>query len=298
MDIQGLNDQFGLPGVLAFEQDGELVLVRVTSSAANATVYLHGAHITHWQPEGHDEVLYLSPTSAMEAGKAIRGGVPVCFPWFGPRSDGGAGPMHGFARIQDWEVAFAALVPSVANGDEVHLTFTLAPNELSRSLGWDNFRVAYQLIIGRTLTLRLTVANTGTTSFKVEEALHTYFAVPDVRTILITGVEGAEYIDKTDSFARKHRPQEPLRFTAATDSMFPEHTGDCTVAWPGGGFTNHKSGSGTTVIWNPWTTNLPADVPEGGWEKFVCVEAANAGMDAVKVSPGETHTMEAKVILS
>ena len=122
-----------------------------------ATVYLQGAHLTAWQPKGQQPAIFLSRKSEFAAGKPIRGGVPIAFPWFATRHDGKAGPSHGFARIQDWTLAFAALA-----GDDLHLTFTLGPTEMSRSLGYDNFRLAYQLTIGRTLTMQLTVANDAT----------------------------------------------------------------------------------------------------------------------------------------
>jgi glucose-6-phosphate 1-epimerase len=295
MTIQELNDQFALPGVLAFEEHQGLIRAQVTSSTASATIYLHGAHITHWQPSGHEARLYLSPRTALEPGKAIRGGIPICFPWFGPRSDGGAGPMHGFARIQDWSLAFAALVPSPGQGDQVHLTFTLEPNELSRSLGFDHFRAAYQVVVGKSLALKLIVANTGAKPLVIEEALHTYFAVPSIESVSITGLEGAEYIDKTDNFARKRLPDAPLRFTAATDSMFPGHTANCTISTPGRTLVNAKSGSSTTVVWNPGSKATLADLPPDGWQHFVCVEAANAGADAIAIAPGATHTLEAVI---
>src|ERR1700731_4836546 len=143
MDIVGLNECFGLPGVLAFEESDGLQRAVVTTPAASATIYLQGAHLTHWQPAGEEPVLFLSRKSAFQRGKAIRGGVPVIFPWFGDRHDGQSGPAHGFARTEEWDFAFAALA-----GEDLHLTFTLAPSEVTRGLGFDRFRAAYKLIIG------------------------------------------------------------------------------------------------------------------------------------------------------
>ena len=298
MEIAQLNDHFGLPGVLAFDEHNGLIRAQVTTSAATATVYLHGAHLTHWQPAGHDPVLFLSATSDFAADKPIRGGIPICFPWFGPRSDGGPGPGHGFARIQPWELAFAALMRDEVAGESVHLTFTLGPTDLSRSLGFDHFRVAYDLVIGRSLKLRLSVANLGGQPLHFEEALHTYLQVPDVRTVSILGVEGAEYIDKTADGARKQLPATPLKFTARTDSVFPNHTAPCVLQIPGKPtLTNTKTNSATTVIWNPSATITFADLEPGGWERFCCIETANTGTDAITLAPGAAHTMEAHISL-
>jgi glucose-6-phosphate 1-epimerase len=299
MDIAQLNDHFGLPGVLTFDEHNGLPRAQVTTSAATATVYLHGAHLTHWQPAGHDPVLFMSATSDFSADKPIRGGIPICFPWFGPRSDGGPGPGHGFARIQPWELAFAALMPDEVAGDSVHLTLTLGPTGLSRSLGFDHFRVAYDLVIGRTLKLRLSVANLGEHPLHFEEALHTYLQVPDVHTVSILGVEGAEYLDKTADGARKRLPDAPLKFTARTDSVFPGHTAPCVLQIPGKpAVTNIKTNSATTVIWNPSAAVTFPDLEPAGWERFCCIETANTGADAITLAPNQAHTMEALLTLA
>jgi hypothetical protein len=150
MQLDSLNEHFGLPGVLVFRTDGEpgdLIFASITTPHATATVYLQGAHLTAWQPAGHAPVLFTSRDSEVAPGKAIRGGVPIAFPWFATRHDGKPGPSHGFARIQEWTLAFAAL-----SGENLHLTFTLGPTELSRSLGYDQFRLAFELVIGRDLS--------------------------------------------------------------------------------------------------------------------------------------------------
>src|SRR6202789_2670449 len=186
MDIAQLNEHFAVPGVLAFHatQSG-LGYAEIRTPQAKATVYLQGAHLAHWQPDGQQPVLFLSRRTELAPGKAIRGGVPIAFPWFAARHDGKTGPSHGFARIQDWTLAFAALA-----GDDLHLTFTLGPTQLDRSLGFDQFRLAYQLTIGRTLTMQLTVANDAGAPLVFEEALHTYYAVTDIHEIALYGLEG------------------------------------------------------------------------------------------------------------
>jgi glucose-6-phosphate 1-epimerase len=300
MDLQSLTDNFAIPGVLEFSETATgLILARVTTPACTAELYLHGAHLTRWQPTSFDPVLFLSESSFLEPGKAIRGGIPVIFPWFGarkptPSSDRIDGPPHGFARTSEWQLAFAAV-----SGDDLHLTLTLSPSDTSRSFGYDHFQVAYQLTLGRELRVRLTVVNQAETPLHFEEALHTYFAVGDVHQISLAGLEGAEYLDKTDGFARKKQAEPTLQLTAETDRLYLNTTATVTIDDP----TLHrrihvaKANSQNTVVWNPWsalTATLP-DMDPASWPHMVCVETANASENALTLAPHDAHTMEARI---
>ena len=301
MNIAQLEENYGIAEHLWFESDNGLTRVQVRTAAAEATIYLHGAHLTHWQPAGQKPVVFLSADSEFADGKAIRGGVPICFPWFGPRSDGQPGPSHGYARIQEWDLSFAALVPG-ADGDQIYLTFALFPSELSRSLGFDNLRLAYEVIVGKTLTMRLTAVNAGTEPVVIEEALHSYFAVADVRTTALTGLESTQYRDKTDGMKVKTTPAGPLRLTGETDRVFPATTATVQVHDEGNGrlLTVEKINSATTVVWNPWTEVAAklADLPDDAWPGFVCVETANTTTDAITLEPGKSHAMQCTVSIS
>jgi glucose-6-phosphate 1-epimerase len=299
MDITALNETFGLPGLLVFEESHGLIRAVVTTSTANAVVYLQGAHLTQWQPAGEEPVLFLSSRTAFAKDKAIRGGVPVIFPWFGDRHDGKAGLAHGFARTAEWEVAFAALA-----GEDLHLTLTLAPNERTRELGFDRFRVAYQLTIGRQLGMQLTVVNDGEEPLVFEEALHTYFAVTDVRRTAVRGLRDTAYLDKRDLEAdgaakRKLQEEDALVLTRTTDRVYVDSTSTCGIEDRAGGRSLRvdKGSSATTIVWNPWEelTAKLADMEPEGWQGMVCVETANAGPNAVTLAPGAGHTMRAQV---
>ncbi|NYF91739.1 D-hexose-6-phosphate mutarotase [Tunturiibacter empetritectus] len=294
MDINQLNEHFGLPGVLAFHAtEGGLVRADITTPHATATVYLQGAHLTAWQPAGHQPAIFTSRKTDLKPGKAIRGGVPIAFPWFAARHDGKTGPSHGFARIQDWTLAFAALA-----GDDLHLTFTLGPNDLSRSLGYDHFRLAYQLTIGRTLTMQLTVANDAATPLVFEEALHTYYAVGDIHEISIAGLDGVSYLDKVDNFVKKLQHGD-ITVTGPTDRVYLDTAATCTLNDHTGKrrIVVAKTGSTTTVVWNPWEEGAAklADMDPTEWHEFVAIETVNAAVDAITLAPGATHTMQARV---
>ena len=201
MTFAELNTHFGIPSVLKFREiPSGLIVADVSTAVATATVYLQGAHVAEWQPKGGLPVLFMSRKSDLEPGKPIRGGVPIAFPWFATdqkqdRVDGKPGPSHGFARIQDWTLAFAAMA-----GDDLHMTFTLGPTAMSRSMGFDHFKLAFELTIGKSLTMKLAVANEAKEPLVFEEAMHTYFHVVDVHEVSVTGLELTSFIDKTDNF--------------------------------------------------------------------------------------------------
>jgi glucose-6-phosphate 1-epimerase len=266
----------------------------ISTPLAEATVYLHGAHVATWTPRGHHPVLYLSPRSHFEPDQPIRGGVPICFPWFGPRSDGQPGPMHGFARLAEWTLENAQLRP----GGAVELSMTLDPNDASRQLGFDAFHLRYRVVIGTTLEMELEVHNLSSHPFHFEEALHTYFSVGDINKVGITGLGGTTYIDKTDAFKQK-TASERILITKETDQVHLDTTGTCEIADAAWKRTIRieKSGSNTTVVWNPWIekNKTLADMPPDDWQHMLCIETVNAAGNAVQLPPGEVHKMKAAI---
>ena len=294
MDIVQFNEHFAIPGVLVFQATASgLVYAEISTSHARATVYLQGAHLAHWQPAGQQPVLFLSHRSDFVPGKAIRGGVPIAFPWFAARHDGKTGPSHGFARIQDWTLAFAALAD-----DDLHLTFTLGPTELSRSLGYGHFHLVYQLTVGRTLTMRLTVANDADTPLVFEEALHTYYSIADIHEASVTGLEGTTYLDKMEAM-RDMMQHGAVAITSPTDRVYLNTAATCVLHDAGGRrrITVAKAGSDTTVIWNPWDSGALklSDLEPSEWHTFIAIETVNAAANAVTLAPGATHTMQAHI---
>ena len=298
MDLQTLSDNFAIPGVLAFSQNEQgLLRANITTPACTAELYLQGAHLTQWQPAGQQPVLFLSERSFFTPGKAIRGGIPIIFPWFGartatpdnPRTDG---PSHGFARTAEWTLAFAALA-----GDDLHLTHTLGPSDASRSLGYDQFALVYEITLGAELHLQLTVNNQGSKPLHFEEALHTYFSIGDAQQVSIIGLSDTEYLDKTDHFKKKHQTDPLLKLTGETDRPYLSTTVPVNIDDPvlKRRITVDKANSQTTVVWNPWST-LTATLPDMSpdcWLTMVCVETANVGPNANTLASGEHHTMEA-----
>ena len=291
-----LNTIYALPGTLAFDEPHPgMPRLRVTTPACTAELYLHGAHLTGWQPAGTDPVLFLSDRSAYTPRKAIRGGVPVIFPWFGAPNRSPVHPpagsaSHGFARVSPWTLQFAALA-----GDDLHLSLTLDQTESLGTLDLGSFQLACELILGQTLTVRLSVANTGDAPFLFEEALHAYFHVGDSRQVSIEGLTGTDYLDKTENFARKQETAPALRFHGETDRPYLNTTSPLTLIDPAlkRKLQITKTGSETTVVWNPGpalTATLP-DLAPDAWQGFACIETANVGENALTLRPREAHTV-------
>jgi glucose-6-phosphate 1-epimerase len=302
MELQTISDQFTIPGVLAFSQTEQgLIRANITTPACTAELYLQGAHLTQWQPTGQQPVLFLSERSFFTPGKAIRGGIPIIFPWFGartatpndPRTDG---PSHGFARISEWTLAFAALA-----GDDLHLTLTLGPSDASRSLGYDQFALVYEITIGTELDIKLTVNNQDSKPLHFEEAFHTYFSIGDSQQISIIGLSDTEYLDKTDNFKRKRQTDPLLKLTGETDrpyldTLVPVNIDDPVLRRR---ITIDKSESKSTVVWNPWST-LTATLPDMSpacWLTMVCIETANVATNAITLASGAHHSMEAHIFV-
>lgn len=288
-----------LPPSVQLDTSGTLPRLAVASTIHGAAeIYLHGAHLTQWQPSGQRPVIWLSSKSAFDPARAIRGGVPICFPWFGPHASDRDAPMHGFARIQPWLLSSAGESP-----EAVTLTFTLAGTDASRASVWPHaFEATYQVTIGAALSLSLRIRNRGRTAFSFEEALHSYFVVGDVRAIAIAGLEGGDYLDKTAAFARKAQGGDAVRFSSETDRIYLDTTATCVIDDPGmrRRITIAKTGSRTTVVWNPWVARAQA-IPDFGddeWPGMVCVETCNVGDAAVHLEPGDVHVMTATIQVS
>jgi glucose-6-phosphate 1-epimerase len=290
--LGALNERFAVPRTVSFDAGvGGLTRAIVTTPAAEAHIYLHGAHVTHYRPAGQEPVLFLSPHSRFEAGKAIRGGVPIVFPWFGARAGHPSAPDHGFARISAWAVEAA----DRSHDGLVSLLLALEPSEATRAMWAPDFRIAARVEIGAELAIALEVENRSAESFAFEEALHTYLQVGDAAQASITGLEGTSYLDKTDGFRRKTLGAEPLRLTAETDRVFLDTRGPHEVMDPllGRRLILEKRGSGNTVVWNPWREKSAAmaDLGADQWRSMLCVETANVGDGTVTLAPGAHHSM-------
>lgn len=267
--------------------------------SGSGTVRTYGAHVMSWAPTGADPVLWVSSQAKDSVGEAIRGGVPICFPWFGPGRSGDLKPAHGFARITEWKLA-----DRISEDDAAAATarFILTHEDIDPQLRGafpHPFRAVYTVDFGAELIMSLTVTNTGSTAFEFEEALHTYLSVGDSRRISIDGLDGARYFDKVAQ--QEEQQSGAVTITDETDRVY--HSQDTVrVKDPAMGrtITVAKEGSANTVVWNPWTEKSKAmdDFADAEWQSMVCVETANVLGDAVHVDAGKSHTMTQRLSVS
>lgn len=269
----------------------------VEGAAGRYQVFDHGAHVTAWQPAGDSRpVLWLSSATAYAAGKAIRGGVPICFPWFGPGLTGDKKPAHGFVRAIAWRRGEVT-----DDGDTLRVEYAIDPTITGEQ---PEFPHDYQARLtvefaSDHLQLSLWAANVGDEPFTIEEALHTYLAVSDVRAVTIDGLDGVTYLDKNLPEPAFDQVQSgPLRLTGPTDRVHL-HDGPVTVDDPGFGrrLRLTTEGSADVVVWNPWEDAAAgmADMGAGEWTGMVCVEAANVFADAITLLPGEDRTITQRI---
>jgi glucose-6-phosphate 1-epimerase len=291
-----LQQRFSIPGVVRFEAgSGDLVRAVVMSAKSEAEIYLHGAHVTRYAGHGQKPVLWMSGSSLFQADKPIRGGVPICFPWFGPKAGDGTSPVHGFARILEWDVESATKEPDGA----ASLVLSLQASDQTRKWWSNEFKALYQVRVGDSLQLGLTVENRGGEPMSVEEALHSYFTVGDIRQCSISGLQGGQYIEKTDGLKLKEQGNKPVTISAETDRVYTKTIATCTIHDPvlERRIIVEKQHSNSTVVWNPWIakSKAMADFGDEEWPGMLCVETCNVGDQRITIAPQATHTMQATI---
>ena len=287
--------RWSTPGLIEPETSPQgLLTFRIRTARFQARFALQGAHLMEFTPAHQPPLLFLSQQTHISPGKAIRGGIPVIFPWFGPREGHPESPMHGLVRTRPWMLD--AVEVDESGSAEIHFRFESTEETLAL---WPHaFRLRLNFELGEDLTLSWITENTGTTAFQFEQALHPYFPVSNVQTVSIRGLEGVDYIDKTDAFRLKREGSDPIRFTGETDRVYLDTGAPCHLSDPEAGreWTFTKSGSSTTVVWNPWIAKAAAmaDLGDEQWRQFVCVEQANAARNAPTLLPGESHLFKAR----
>jgi glucose-6-phosphate 1-epimerase len=289
-----LNHEFGIADRVRFAAGaGGLTRCDVSTAASEAQFFLHGAHVAHFQRRGQRPVLFLSSRSIFENGKPIRGGVPLIFPWFGPRASDGA--MHGLVRTRRW------LVESVRalSTDRTEIVLALRSDDETRAIWPHDFVARLRLAIGAELEMGLQIENVSSAAFSFECAMHTYYAVSDVREVALHGLSGCEYLDKNLDLARVRDNDAVIRPVGPMDRVYVRARQACQVDDPAFNrrIVIEKEGSGTTVVWNPWPQGAAklADLKADEWTRFVCVETANAKDDAIALAPGNSHEMIARI---
>lgn len=291
-DIPGLNRSFGIPGQLAFsETTGGLAVVNINNAFGEAAICLQGAHLMQWTPRGQARVIWLSPQAIYAKGKAIRGGVPVCWPWFGPHPDDPGLPAHGVARTTAWDVVGSG---QAENGST---WLALRLPQTDKSLWPYSTPIDIRLEVGRALEIELLTRNRGAETVELSQALHAYFHVGDVRRVRVLGLDGCPYIDKADGGLRK-KQAGPVAFAEEVDRIYLDSSDDCLIEDPilKRRIRIAKTGSASTIVWNPWAEKSAglADLGVDAYLGMVCVETANADADRLCLAPGAEHRLRVR----
>ena len=289
-----LNQRFGIKDTVEFrEGPGGLTMIDVSTPEADATITPQGAQVLNWVPKNEHPVIWLSPAAKYVPNKSVRGGIPICWPWFGPHESHADFPAHGIARTSQWQVN------SVVRSDDGHVrvVFTL-PQTVDTGAYWPYVSpLQYTVTIGDSLELELFTRNESETDITLGEALHTYFAVSDVRRAKIGGLHGHWYLDKVDAGQRKEQNGD-VSINSEVDRIYLDTGSQCVIEDSGWNrrIRIETQGSRSTVVWNPWIdkSGILGDLGDEGYLHMLCVESANAADNVVIVPAGGEHRLWVK----
>lgn len=292
MDIAQANDEFGIPGVLAIcAGEGGLPLISIENGLARASVCIHGAQVLSYRPLAErDDLLFVSRQAYFQPNKAIKGGIPVCWPWFGPDPQQRGRGDHGLARNRAWQL----LATEARVDGSTGALLGLRDDEDTRALWPHPFSLELEIIVGETLALSLTTRNTGSAPFEITQALHAYFSVGDVRRVQVLGLAGHDYIDKVAEGARATQ-SGPINIDGPVNRIYLDTSDTLIVDDPSLGRSLHieRDGSRSAVVWNPWIEQSRAmdDFADDEYLRMICVESTNAADDRLSIAPGERRRL-------
>ena len=288
-DIDELNEKFSIEGELGFmELENELIAATITNKYAEADIFLYGAHIASFKPYRTMGILWLSPQSDFEVGKPIRGGIPVCFPWFGVNKHDSTKPMHGFGRLMYWNV----VETGTTSQGETSIRLQFESSEQTKVFWPYDFKAEFIVIVGKKLSATLKVTNTSSETFEYGCALHSYYSVSAIENITIEGLGGTSYYDQLQGGKEERQETPELKLEKAETRHYHNTEVPVLINDPYFGRTIKvdKSGSKVTTVWNPGAEACAgmADLPDESYHSFLCVETVNSFDDMIRLNPGQS----------
>jgi glucose-6-phosphate 1-epimerase len=286
-----------------YEIDGELqfieiehgfIYAEINNALAHATVSTYSGQVLSYRPKDRqDDLLFVSDKAYYEDGKAIKGGIPVCWPWFGADPENQGRSAHGFVRNRQWQVTGSE---SLADGS-TKIVMSMTDNDATRALWPHPFRLDIEITVGDSLRVELVTHNTGNESITISQALHTYFRVGDIGMVRVLGLDGIQYLDKTNDAARMTQ-SGPVTISGEVDRIYTDVTGDLIIddSSLGRRILIASSGCSTAVVWNPWVEVAAsmADLDDNDYQRMLCVETANAGPETVEIAAGDAYRLTAE----
>ncbi len=302
--LETLQARFAHPNV-KFALRDQLILIELVNEFGSASLTTYGGTLLSYVPAGGTDLLWVSETAVYDGSKPVRGGVPVCWPWFGPYDPEamGADPTdaakkaHGFARYELWDVEAVSSLPDGAT----QVVLGLAPNPSIAKAWPHDFRLQLAVTLGEKLRVDLIAQNLSQRDWVVSEALHTYFRIGEAEGLAIRGLEGVQYVDKLQDNALLTQ-DGTLNIDPPLDRVFLDHTGPAIIedTRQGRAIELGKDGSASTVVWNPGAEGARgfADMPDADYHVMVCVEACNAVKNRYTLHAGATHTLSMTLSLA
>lgn len=287
MSIEQLNRDHGIADRVKFiEGEGEFPFIRVNHAKASALISIYAGQVLSYQPVGQtDDLMFLSKRAYYQPGKAIKGGVPICWPWFGPDPEGKGRPAHGFVRNRMWNVIETAIT---ANGD-AKVILGLTDNPETQAIWPHAFNLRLEITVSETLKLELVTHNTGDQAMTITQAFHTYFNIGDIHQTRVSGLEGRQYIDKVDGSQQKTQAGA-VTINSEVDRIYLD-VSNALVIEDGARkrqINITSQGSKTAVVWNPWAkiSAEMGDLQDDDYLRLLCVETTNAATDIITIQPG------------
>ncbi len=293
MLLDELNTIYGIDNQLSFSEEKRMILANIESKYASAKISLYGAQVLSFKPRGEHDLLFLSPNAFYQNGKAIRGGIPICWPWFGSHANNKNLPSHGFARISNWEVT-----QSSSNNGEVQIQLRLKSSEATKALWPYKFETLINLSIGKSLEISLTTINKDDKAFSISSALHSYLNISDCEKVQVEGLENTQFRDDV-LHVTSLQNESLLSIKGEVDRQYFDTSKTCTIHDPQykRKLSIAKSGSQVTVVWNPGgkLAAKMSDLGDKEYQNMLCVEAANNMNDTITIQPNASHLLSTQI---
>lgn len=283
-----------------FYEQGSLPFIEIQNQLSKTVISLYGGQVMNFHPHHTGEdLLWTSEKTAFQTNKAIRGGIPICFPWFGPHATDNTKAQHGFARLSIWKLL---QIEQLEDGQTLAI-LQLHDSPETRTIWPFSFTATLKIKAGEALTVELIIRNDDKVAFDYSDALHTYLHIGDIQKVELLGLHHAKYYSAFGTELMEQQ-SEVMQFQDEVNRRYVQHTGLCQLIDPvlQRKITIDKSGSKVTVVWNPGekVTQTIGDMTAQGFQTFACVEAVNAypGIDIITLQPGEEHCLSTTIAVS